>query len=87
MGICGFRPEKLALQFQAAQPGQLHVEHQAPRRFGCSSRQKLSRRAIGLHPQTLRPQQPFDRLADGRIVIHYTNRGIDFTSWHTFEVK
>ena len=78
MGICDSVRKSSSLQFQAAQSRQFHIEDQASRALRACSRQKFSGRAVGLHPKALRPQQTFDGLSDGCIVIHYANRSIDF---------
>ena len=54
---------QLALEVQAAQPGQTHVEHQAAGAIRAAVVQKLVRRRAGRDLQPHRPQEPLQRFA------------------------
>ncbi len=71
-------PAEFPLQFKTIQVRQFDIENKASRRIGIRPGEKFQGCAKCLHPYPFDLQQPFDGLADGRIVIDYADQSIEF---------
>ena len=62
---------QLALEVEAAQPGQAHVEHEAARPIGPRALEEVPRRREDLDGQPHRREQAAQGVADGLIVVDH----------------